>query len=173
MRPQLGEAARALARAVAADARHRQPGVVVEDGPRHAAEEGEGGVVAVAEGLQPLRRVGLDEAGVRVRQVEAEEVDLPLHPADHRHRLPEVGLRVAGRVRQRHEHLPHPGAPLAHVVLHDGVAAGEAVLGAQPLVDPLGRVPLLGRRRAVVVQDPVDDGGERPEPGRAGGSRRR
>ena len=165
MRLQLGKAAGALARAVAADARHRQPGVVVENGLRHATEEGEGCVVPVTEGLEPLSRIGLDEARVRVRQVEAEEVDLPLHPANHRHRFPEVGLRVARRVHQRHEHLPDRRAPLANVVLHGGVAAGEAVLGAEPVVDPLGRVPLLDRRRAVLLQDPVDHRGERPQPG--------
>ena len=140
MRPQLGEAAAALARAVAEEARHRQPGVVVEDGARHAAEEAERGVVAVEEGLGPLRRVGLDEARVGVRQVEAEEVDLASLAADHRHRLAEVGLGMAGRMGQRHEHLPGAGALLADVVLDDGVAAGEAVLGPQPIMDPLGRV---------------------------------
>ena len=76
VRLQLGEGARPLAPAVAEDAGHRQLGVVVEDRPRHAAQEGEGRVVAVEEGLDPLGRVGLDEAGIRVRQVEAEEVDL-------------------------------------------------------------------------------------------------
>jgi hypothetical protein len=34
----------------------------------------------------------------------------------------------------------------AQVVLHDRVAAGKAVLGPQALKDPLGRMPLLGRR---------------------------
>jgi len=101
--------------------------------------------VPVEEGLHALGRVGLDEAGVRVRQVEAEEVDLPPHARDHRHGLAEVDLGVTGRVRERDEHLPRPGAPLAHVVLHDRVAAGEAVLGAEALVDPLGGVPLLRR----------------------------
>jgi hypothetical protein len=120
--------------------------------------------VAVEEGLGPLRRVGPDEARVRVRQVEAEEVDLAPLAADHRHRLAEVDLGMAGRMNKRDEHLPHPLPPLADVVLHDRVAAGEAVLGPQPLVDPLGRVPLLGRRRAVLLQDPVDGRGERPEP---------
>ena len=60
---------------------------------------------------------------------------------------------------ERDEHLPHPLPPLADVVLHDRVAAGEAVLGPQPLVDPLGRVPLLGWRGAVRLQDRVDDRG--------------
>ena len=156
---QLGKDAGPLARAVAQDARYRQPGVVGENRLRHAAE-GERGVVAIAEGLNPLGRVGLDEAGVRVRQVEAEEVDLLPHATDHRHRLAKVGLSMAGWMGQRHEHLLGAGPLLAHIVLDDRVAAGKAVLGPQPVVDPLGGVPLLERRRPVCLQDGVDDCGE-------------
>ena len=160
VRLQLGEDPRALARAVAEDARHRQARVVVQHAPRHAAEEGERRVVPVAERLRRLGRVGLHEAGVRVRQVEAEEVDLPLLAADHRHRLAEVGLPVPGRMHQGHEHLPPPQPPLPDVVLHDRLAAGEAVLGPQPLEDAPRRVPLLARPLPVLLQDPVDDAGE-------------
>jgi hypothetical protein len=103
VRLQLGERPGALARAVAEDARDREAGVVVEHAPRHAAEEGERRVVPVAERLCRLGRIGLHEAGVRVRQVEAEEVDLPLLAPDHRGRLAEVGLPVPGRVDQGHE----------------------------------------------------------------------
>src|SRR4051794_3348435 len=76
VRLQLGEGPGPLPLAIAQDARHRQPGVVVEDRARHATEEGERRVVPVEESLEPLGRVGLDKAGIRVRQVEAEEVDL-------------------------------------------------------------------------------------------------
>ena len=62
----------------------------------------------VEEGLGRLARIGLHEAGVRLRQVHAEEVDLLPNAADHRHRLAEIHLRMAGRVRQRHEGLPAP-----------------------------------------------------------------
>ena len=67
MRLQLGKGARALARAVTEDACDRQPGVVVQDRLRHPAEKGEGGIVPVQKGLDPLGRVGFDEAGIRVR----------------------------------------------------------------------------------------------------------
>ena len=40
--------------------------------------------------------IGLHEAGVAVRQVHREEVDLTFHPADHRKRLTKVSLRVPG-----------------------------------------------------------------------------
>ena len=58
-----------------------------------------------AERLRRLRRIGLHEAGIAVRQVHREEVDLPLYPADHRQRFAEVNLRVPGIMPQWHEHL--------------------------------------------------------------------
>jgi hypothetical protein len=51
------------------------------------------------------------------------------------------------------------------VVLQRRVAAGEAVLIAQPLPDPLRRVPLLRRCRLVCREDRVDHGDQRPELG--------
>ena len=73
---------------------------------------------------------------------------MPILPdtPDHRHRIPKVDLGMAGRVGERDEHLLGPGMPLAQVVLDDRVAARKAVLGPQALKDPLGRMPLLGRR---------------------------
>jgi hypothetical protein len=145
VRLELGKGAGPLPLAIVQNARHRQLGVVVEDRARHPTKEGEGRVVPVEKGLGTLGRIGLDEAGVRVRQVEAEEVDLAALASDHRHRLAEVDLRMAGRMDERHEHLPHPLPPLADVVLHDRIATGKAMLGAEALVDPPGRVPLLRR----------------------------
>ena len=57
---------------------------------------------------------------------------------------------------QRHVHLPCPAATLAHVVLDYRVPAVEPVLGSQSLVDSLGRVTLLLRETAVILQDTVD-----------------
>ena len=88
-------------------------------------------------------------------------MDLPLHAADHRHRLAEVDLRMAGRMHQRHEHLLRRAAAARHVVLHDREAARKAVLVPQPLEDPLRRMPLLLGRRFVLGQDLVDDPDER------------
>jgi hypothetical protein len=90
-------------------------------------------------------------------------VDLLLDPADDRQRLAEVDLGVPRRMMQRHEHLAPAVTLLAHVVLHDRVVAGIAVLGAQSLEDPLRRMPLLGRRRAIRLQDLVNGGDERVE----------
>jgi hypothetical protein len=75
MRLQLGKGPGPLPLAAIQDPGYRQPGVVVEDRARHPAKEGKGRIVPVEEGLDPLGRVSLDEAGIRVRQVKAEEVD--------------------------------------------------------------------------------------------------
>ena len=72
-------------------------------------------------------------------------MDLLPDAPDHRYRLAKVGLGVAGRMDERHEHLAPPLPSLADIVLYGRVAAGKAVLGSQPFIDPLGRVPLLGR----------------------------
>ena len=154
---QLGKDPGALALAIAQDARHRQRAVVVEDRPRHPAEEGERRIVAVTERLARLPGIRLHEARVAVRQVHREEVDLLFLAPDHRRRLAEVDLGMTRRVRQRHEHLPRPPPALAHVVLDDRVAAREPVLLPQPVEDPLRRVPLLGRASLILLQDPVDD----------------
>ena len=116
--------------------------------------------VTVDPGLGGRRRIGADEAGVAVRQVEGEEMRRPLDAADHHRGFAEIGLGVAGRMVQRHEHLPPAPAMLADVVLHDGVAADEPVLVAQPLEHPLGGVTLLGVLAEIVPQPLVDDLGE-------------
>ena len=64
-------------------------------------------------------QVGPHIAGVAVRQIEDEEVRLARDTPDHRTRLAEVRLPMAGWMDQRHEHLPPPAVVLAHIVLHD------------------------------------------------------
>ena len=88
---------------------------------------------------------------------------LPRRPADHRHRLAEVGLRMTRCMRQWHEHLPRPAPALTDVVLHDGVAPGEPVLVPQTIEDLLRCVALLAVRPPILFQDPIDDTGERIE----------
>ena len=143
MAHQLSEGAGALAPAVAADLGHRDLGVVVEDRQRHPVEELEGGDMPVEKSLRGLPRIRLHETGVGVRQVHAEEMDLLTNAADGGDRLAEVDLGVARRMSQRHEGLTATRACNPDVVLHNCVAAAIAVLVAQTLEDPLGRVPLL------------------------------
>ncbi len=112
--------------------------------------------MTVAERLGRLCGVGLDEARVAVGKVQHEVVDGLLHTCDDRLGLAEVALDVTGRMRQRNVHLTRPATPLTHVVLDYRVPAGEAVLSSQTLVDPLGRVALLLRKTAAILQDTVD-----------------
>ena len=153
MRLQLAEHARSLSHPVAQDARHRQRRVVVQDRARHLAEELERGVVPVTERFGGLRRIGLHETGVAVRQVHRKEVDLALDPGDLRQRLTKIHLRMARIVPQRHEYLAMPQPPRQHVVLNDGDPAGVAVLVAKPFEDPLRGMPLLPRPTLIRHQD--------------------
>ena len=156
------EGPRPFALAVAADPGHRQLGVVIEDRQRDAAEEGERADMAVEKGFRRLRRIGLHEGRIRMRQIHEEHVHLLPDAADHADRLAEIHLRVAGRMRQRHKGLPGPRSREPHILLHRRVAAVEAVLGAEPIVNPLGGMPLLRRRRHIGRQNRIDDGNERP-----------
>ena len=98
-----------------------------------------------------------------MRQIQHEEVRLLLHPADHHQCLAEIGLRVSRRMSQRHEHLLATLIALAHVILDDRVAAGEAALLTKPVKHPLGRVALLARHLSVLVQPSIDGRNERVE----------
>ncbi len=95
-----------------------------------------------------------------MRQVECEEVGFLPDPADHHQGFAKISLGVARRVVQRDKHLSPPALLLAHVILDDGVAAGEPVLVPQPIKNPLGRVTLLAVLADVVAQPLVDDLGE-------------
>ena len=116
--------------------------------------------MAIHPGLRCRRGKSPHEAGIAVRQVYDEEMRLLLDAACDDHRLAEVGLSMAGRMRQRHEQFAAVPFPLPHVILDDGVAAGEPVLIAEPLEHPLGRMPLLAMDPAIVLQPAVDDAGE-------------
>ena len=95
------EYTRPLVLAVAKDTSHRDPGVVIKDRARHAAEEGKSRDMTVAEGFRCLAGISLYKAGGRVRKAHRQEVELALHPADDRQRLAKIDLSMAGRVRQR------------------------------------------------------------------------
>jgi hypothetical protein len=94
-----------------------------------------------------------------VRQVHDEEMRLLLDTADDHRCLAKVGLGMSGRMCQRHEHLAAAPFALPHVILHDGVAAGEPVLIAQPFEHPPRRVALLAMDPAITLQPAVDDPG--------------
>ena len=118
--------------------------------------------MVVEEGLRRLPGIGLDEPDIGMGQDQAEEGDLLALPPQFHHRLAEVDLGMARRVMQRHKSLARRLPPGPDIVLHDGIAAGEPVLVAKALEDPVRRVTLLARhvRIRVRLQDRVDDAGE-------------
>ena len=140
---------------------HGDLGVVIEDGLRNAVKEAERSNVAVAEGFRRLGGVADHEAGVRVRQVKSEEVDLALHTADDANGFAKVDLGMSRRMLQRHKHLLSLETRAGHVILHNREPAREAVLIPKPLEDPLRRVLLLLRARLVVQENAVDHRNER------------
>src|SRR5664279_1825742 len=79
---QFRERPRALALAIPANLRHRDLEIVVEDRKRNAAKKLECRYVPVEEGLRRLRRIGLHEASVRLRQVHAEKMNLLAYPTN-------------------------------------------------------------------------------------------
>ncbi len=151
--------------AVSQDTRHGQLGVVVQDRSRHAAEEGEGRDMAVAERLGRLARIGLHEDCVAVGQIDNQEVDLALNASDDSHSFSKVCLGMTRSMMQRHKHLTGAPAHLADVILHNRVAAFEAILITQPLQNALGRMALLLRPRPVLFENPIDDACKRPQLG--------
>ena len=122
--------------------------------------------MAVQKRLGSLRRIRLHEAAIAVGQVQHEVVHLALHSGDDRHRLPEIALRVAGRMGQRHEHLLRPPPTLPDVILDYGVLTVEPVLVLEALKDSLGRVALLPGNSAIAFQDRVNHAGEGLQLGR-------
>src|SRR4029453_16501572 len=160
MRQEPAEQAGAFACAIRQDARHQASVVVVEHRPRNPAEECKSVNVAVDPSLGRCRWIGPNVTRIAMRQVEREEVGFLLDPADHHQGFAKISLGVAGCVVQRDKHLPPPALLLAHVILDDGVAAGEPVLVPQPIKNPLGGVTLLAVLTVVVAQPLVDDLGE-------------
>ena len=152
------------------DPGHRDLRVVVQNARGHAAKISKGADVAFEKSFGRLRRKRRHETVVGVGQVHRQVVRLPLHSGDHHQRLAEVCLRFPRSMHQWHEHLPGPQSMSANIVLHDGVAAGERVLGPQPLKDHASPsvLPLLPRPPLVVFQNRVDRAQPRTQlPGRA------
>ena len=112
----------------------------------------EGPYVAFQKCLRRLGRKCLHKAIVGLGQIKDHEVRRLLNAGNNDQGFTEIGLRFAGCMPQRHEHLLAGDPGLPNVVLHDGVAARVCVLGLQPLKDAPGRVPLLLRPLLVFRQ---------------------
>ena len=134
--------------------------VVIEHRHRHTPEEGEGVNVTIDPGFGDRRRIRPDITGIAVREIKGKEMGLLFDPTDDDHRLAEVGLRMTRRMDQRHEHLPPPPFALAHVILHDGVAAREAMFCPKTLEHPFGRVALFTVPALILDKPSIDDLGK-------------
>src|SRR5690606_29689610 len=82
------------------------------------------------------------------------------HATDDNDGLPEVGLSMSGRMRQRHEHLLAAPRPIAHVVLDDRVAAGKPMFVTKAIKNAPGRMTLLAWDRTVRLKPLIDDRNE-------------
>ena len=112
--------------------------------------------MTVDPGLGYRRRIGPHIAAVAMRQIQHEEARFLLDATDHYRRLAEIGLCMAGRMRQGHEHLLTALIPLAHIVLDDRIAAGEPALVTQTVEHPLGRMALLAWHLQVFIEPMLD-----------------
>jgi hypothetical protein len=119
--------------------------------------------MAVGPRLRRRCRISPHVAGIAVRQVEDKEMRLLFDTTDHHARFAEIRLRMPGSMAQRHEHLATTTLMLAHIFLHDGVAAGKPMLVPQPVENTPGRVTLLARAIGVLAQPLIDDLGEAVE----------
>ena len=123
-------------------------------------------VVYFCSALDSLRRLGgkrLHEPVVAVREIHDQVARLALDARDDHQCFAEIGLGVARRMRERHEHLLPAQRLGAHVVFDDRVAAREGVLRAQPFPDALGRVALFLRALLIVAEDLINHPGEAVE----------
>ena len=160
---QFGERLGARAPHVAKNLGDSNLGVVVENRLRNAAQPGKCGDMPVQKGFGRLGRVGFDEDGIRMRQVQTEVVNPCLDAAQIDVGFAEIDLGTAGRMRQRDKNFLLSQAFLGHEFAHHGVAALIAVFITQALEDPNGGVALFLENVTVVQQDLIDDADEGAE----------
>ena len=179
-----GQPARRLA-AVAPEQHpvHRRTQVVIANvAGRNAAQDLERGHMAFQERLLALGGEHPVHRPPRVRHPQREQEALGHLPVQAHPQIGEVDLGLRpGRVALGHEpgHHPSPSggpggrlghqlrATAVHVLRDIGVRHLRVVLGAQPLEDPTGGVPLLARRGQVLDQHRVDHLAHRVEHQRA------
>src|ERR1035437_6109477 len=100
---------------------------IVENARGNGAKILEGKYVALLESLCRFAWKRRDKSVIRVRTIHRQKVRLLLHSSDHNQRFAEVGLCLAWRMHQRHEHLAPAQFFAAHIVLDDGVAASKTM----------------------------------------------
>ena len=149
-----------LALLAAADLVDGRAHVVVDAPPRHAAQHAEGVVMGVEQHLVGLLRIGAENEGAAVGELEVSDLQLGPLAGDDRPILRPVELeRLARQKRQRHEHaaaarllfLLPSGLPVASEGRHAIVGAVVAE-GGQIGVQLLGRPLLLARLPGLLPQ---------------------
>lgn len=142
--------------------------VVVPDLGRCPAPRPEGPDVAVEPGGPALGRVGHHDVAGRVGQARAEQGHDRLDAGEQDARLAEVGPGLGPRVMGERDGDPaQAGPPVGSDEGPDGrLAAREAVLVAQTLTDPPGRVALPAVDRLVGRKPALDERGHGVHHGR-------
>jgi len=140
--------------------------VVVADPVGHPAQVGEPLDVALEERLLRLGGERPVNRPPRARQPHREQPQLRQRPLQPHPQLGEVDLGLLTRaVHLRHRHTADPTTQLAaqpgDVLAHRRLAKLGAVLGHQPLPDPMGGMPLLCRQPLVGGHPRLD---QRPPP---------
>ncbi len=115
------------------------------------------------ERLGALARKDLAEERVAVRQRHHEVGCLGCLTTQHHPSFAEVNLGLCRPVRRRHEHLGAGPLPLPYGILDDGQLPFAIVLVAQAFKDAFGRMPLLLRSLAVLLENLVNDRKKRPQ----------
>ena len=147
---------------------HRRLQVVEPDLLKYAAEPFERLHVQLKERLLGLDQRRLAERRARERRAHHEQMHLHRHAAEHDQRLAPIDLRLHARgVDLRDEHLVDRPPQLALAqpdVLTDSDLGdiGTVLINEAP-PDPLGGMPLLGRRVAIRQQPLVDQRPIRPQ----------
>lgn len=140
---------------------HRDGGVVTTDSVRDAAEELERPTMPLQERLSAFPGESLQEDRPRVGERHHEEGQLPLLAGEPDRRLTEVDPILTRRMGERHEDLLMRLLPFPDCGLHGGQLPLVAMLIPQTLEHPPSGMPLLARRRAVRLQDLLNDREER------------
>ena len=114
-------------------------------------------------GFGRLGRVGFDEDGIRVRQIQAEVMNPRLDATQKDVGFAEIHLGTARRMRQGDKYFLLSQPFLGDELAHDRVAAGVTMFVTESLEYPHRRMALLLQNVAIILQDLMNDADERPQ----------